>query len=230
MAGFNFPGFRRPQNGGPEITVPFAVQRREMVETQLKARGIRDPRVLRAMAMIPRHEFLPTHLRHAAYMDCALPVGEGETLSQPYIVALTCEALRLEPGAHVLDVGSGTGYQAAVLVAMGCTVWAVEIDPELAAISRQRLDRLELHGAEVKAGDGTLGWAEHAPFDGVAVAAAAKEIPPALLRQMRDGGRLVAPIGGDDDQVLVRVIRSADRYSRENLTPVKFVRLRFPEE
>ncbi|HVP38515.1 MAG TPA: protein-L-isoaspartate(D-aspartate) O-methyltransferase [Candidatus Saccharimonadales bacterium] len=228
MAGFNPFGWRRTHIGGPDIPEPFEHQRREMVGTQLRARGIRDERVLEAMGKVPRHEFLPTPMRYAAYQDRALPIGEGETISQPYIVALTCQALQLEPGQHVLDVGSGTGYQTAVLVEMGCVVWGVEIDPELAAASRARLERLGYRGFEVRSGDGTLGWAEHAPFDAVAVAAAAPEVPPALLRQMRDGGRLVAPLGDYDDQMLVRVVRHGADYERANLTPVRFVPLRFP--
>ncbi|MBI5836907.1 MAG: protein-L-isoaspartate O-methyltransferase [Candidatus Eisenbacteria bacterium] len=199
-----------------------------MVRTQLRSRDIRDERVLDAMGEVPRHEFLPPPLRYAAYQDRALPVGEDETLSQPYIVALTCQALELRAGAHVLDVGSGTGYQAAVLARMGCVVWAVELDPELAATSQARLARLGCKDIEVRAGDGTLGWGEHAPFDAVAVAAAAPDVPPALLRQMRDGGRLVAPLGDVNDQVLVKVMRTGDGYGRVHLTAVKFVPLKFP--
>ncbi len=228
MAPFNPFGWRRPHVGGAEIPASFESQRREMVQRQLRARDIRDERVLCAMGKVPRHEFLPAPLRYAAYQDRALPIGEDETISQPYIVALTCQALGVQPGAHVLDVGSGTGYQAAVLLEMGCVVWAVEIDPDLAAASRARLERLGYKGFEVRAGDGTLGWAEHAPFDGVAVAAAAPEVPPALLRQMRGGGRLVAPLGGEEDQVLILVVRDGDSYSRTHLTSVKFVPLKFP--
>jgi protein-L-isoaspartate(D-aspartate) O-methyltransferase len=221
-------GWRRTHVGGPEISEPFERQRREMVASQLAARGIRDPRVLAAMGAVPRHEFLPAPLRYAAYHDRALPVGEDETLSQPYIVALTCEALLLEPGQQVLDVGSGTGYQAAVLLQLGCQVWGVELDPVLAGVSRDRLDRLGYRGFEIRAGDGTLGWPEHAPFDAVAVAAAAPQVPPALLRQLREGGRLVAPVGGPDSQELVRLTRHGGEYPREGLGPVKFVPLRFP--
>ena len=229
MPPFNPFGWRRPHVGGPDIPEPFERQRREMVASQLAARGIRDPRVLAAMGAVPRHEFLPAPMRHAAYHDRALPIGEGETISQPYIVALTCEALLLAPGQHVLDVGSGTGYQTAVLLELGCVVWGIELDPELAFASRARLERLGCRGFEIRAGDGTLGWPEHAPFDAVAVAAAAPEVPPALLRQLREGGRLVAPVGDDDDQVLARFTRHGEEFERQNLGSVRFVPLKFPQ-
>ena len=225
MAAFPEFGRNRPSHG-PEISIPFDRQRRDMVESQLHARGISDLAVLKAMTRVPRHEFLPMSLRHAAYLDSALPLGEGETLSQPYIVALTCEALRVTPGSHVLDVGCGTGYQTAVLLHMGCVVWGVEIDADLAAVARARLDRLGMTGAVITAADGALGWAEHAPFDAIAVAAATEEVPPALLRQLRDGGRLVVPVGAGEDQMLVRITRKGEDYSRENLTPVRFVPLK----
>jgi protein-L-isoaspartate(D-aspartate) O-methyltransferase len=222
-------GWRRTHIGGPDIVEPFERQRREMVASQLLARGIREPRVLEAMGEVARQEFLPAPLRYAAYHDRALPIGEGETISQPYIVGLTCEALRVEPGQTVLEVGSGTGYQAAVLLRMGCKVLGVEIDAALAATSRARLERLGFSGFEILAGDGTLGWPERAPFDAVAVAAAAPEVPPALLRQLRDGGRLVAPLGPEDDQHLVRITRRGGDFERERLAPVRFVPLRFPD-
>lgn len=226
MPDFDF--FRRRHNGpgGPEIQVSFERQRRDMVQRQLISRGVRDVGVISAMSRVPRHEFLPMAFRHAAYEDRALPLGEGETLSQPYIVAMTLEALQLQPGAHVLDVGSGTGYQSAVLSEMGCVVWAIEINPALADSSRARLARLGFARVTVHSGDGALGWPEHAPFDGTAVAAASEDVPGALLRQMRDGGRLVAPVGGPEEQVLTRLTRQGEACRREGLMPVRFVPLK----
>ena len=226
MPDFDFLRKRMNGLGGPEIPVSFERQRQTMVEEQLQGRGIRDSRVLLAMSQVPRHEFLPTSLRHAAYEDRALPLGEGETLSQPFIVALILQSLELSPGAHVLDVGSGTGYQSAVLASMGCTVWAVEINEALAESSRSRLKRLGYPEVTVLAGDGALGWPVHAPFDATVVAAAAEEIPPALLRQMREGGRLVAPVGAGEDQMLTRVVRRGESFARESLAPVRFVPLK----
>ncbi len=226
MPDFDFFGRRHQGPGGPEIQVSFERQRRDMVQKQLASRGISDAGVLGAMSRVPRHEFLHTTFRHAAYEDRALPLGEGETLSQPFIVALTLQSLQLQPGAHVLDVGSGTGYQSAVLSEMGCVVWAIEINPALADSSRARLARLGFGQVTVTSGDGSFGWAVHAPFDGTAVAAASAEIPEALLRQMRDGGRLVAPVGGAEEQMLTRVTRRGEGYQHEAVAPVRFVPLK----
>ncbi len=218
--------WQRSPAQGPEIPASFESRRLDMVETQLRARGILDQAVLSAMGRVPRHEFLASPMRHAAYEDRALPLGEWSTLSQPYIVARTLEALALAPGMHVLDVGLGSGYQAAVLLEMGCIVWGIELDEELCAAAARRLDRLGYRAIEVKAGDGRLGWPEHAPFDAIVVAAATPEAPPALLRQLRQGGRMVAPVGCAEEQMLKRFTRTSGTHDVENLLPVRFVEMR----
>src|SRR4051794_2380372 len=166
--------------------------RKEMVERQLRARGIRDERVLAAMDHVQREDFVPAELRGAAYEDAALPIGHAQTISQPYMVARICEELRLRGGERVLDVGTGSGYQAAVLAELAAEVHTIERIPELAVRAREALAGTGVH---VHVGDGTLGLAEHAPFDAIAVAAATDEPPPALLDQLAKHGRLVIPVG-----------------------------------
>jgi len=170
-----------------------------MVERQLRARGIRDERVLDAMAHVRRERFVPETLRHAAYADAALPIGHGQTISQPYMVARICEELRLRGDERVLDVGTGSGYQAAVLAELAAEVHSIERIPELADSARAALAETGVH---VHVGDGALGLPEHAPFDGIAVAAATSAAPSALLEQLTPRARLVIPVGAHDQQVL----------------------------
>lgn len=192
--------------------------------------GIRalDPRVLAAFAAVPRHEFVPEPQRSFAYEDRAIPLGAGQSVSQPFVVALMTQLLDPRAGDVVLEVGTGSGYQAAVLAALVKKVYTVELDEGLAAAARERLARLGFANVEVRAGDGTLGWPEAAPFDGVMVTAAAPEIPPALLAQLREGRHLVAPLGPHGlTQSLTRVTKLAGgRVVRRAFLDVEFVPLR----
>ena len=196
-----------------------------MVERQLRRRGITDERVLAAMARVPRHLFVPEHLRHLAYEDGALPIGEGQTISQPYIVATICSLLQLEGTERVLDVGTGSGYQAAVLAELAAEVVTIERVPELAERARETLARARYDSVEVRVGDGSLGVPDRAPFDGIAVAAAAPSIPPALYDQLVEGGRLVLPRGGRWGQDLVLVERTEDGPVERKSVPCRFVPL-----
>jgi len=200
----------------------FAGMRQRMVEEQIERRGVRDPRVLEAMRTVPRHLFVPAGLRDRAYDDAPLPIGDGQTISQPYIVAFMTEAARLKPGDRVLEVGTGSGYQAAVLAAVGAEVMSIEILPGLAERARQALAAAGFAKVKVRTGDGFRGWPEAAPFDAVVVTAAPDEVPPPLLGQLKVGGRLVIPVG-TGTQELIRVTRTAKGYERESLLPVRFV-------
>lgn len=202
-------------------------QRTRMVEHQIEARGISDPRVLQAMRTVPRHEFVPGSLRAAAYDDSALPIGEGQTISQPYIVALMTELLVLEPGDRVLEVGTGSGYQAAVLAEIGAEVYTIEIIPSLADTARKLLARLGYRNITVRCGDGYHGWPDQAPFDAIIVTAAPDQPPPALVDQLKPGGRLVMPLGPPQrTQELVLITKSGDGTVRqERVALVRFVPL-----
>jgi protein-L-isoaspartate(D-aspartate) O-methyltransferase len=197
-----------------------------MVDQQLRRRGIDDERVLGAMGRVPREAFLPAELRDAAYADAALPIGGGQTISQPYMVALICEQLALHGSERVLDVGTGSGYQAAVLAELAAEVHTIERIPELAASARTNLagagyeSRVHLH-----AGDGTRGVPESAPFAAIAVAAAALEAPPALYEQLELRGRLVVPVGGPDGQWLEVVVRTPEGPAVMRSVPCRFVPL-----
>ncbi len=199
-----------------------------MVDEQLATRDITDHRVLSAMATVPRHQFVPAPARADAYEDRPLPIGSGQTISQPYIVAFTLQALDLRPGATVLDVGTGSGYQAAVLAEMGATVTSVERVPSLASGARKRLAELG-YSVDVVEGDGSMGWPTGAPYDAIVVAASGPSVPDDLLAQLRVGGRLVMPVGGrHHGQELVRTTRTpeeAGQEVREPLLPVSFVPL-----
>lgn len=197
-----------------------------MVEWQLRRRGIEDERVLSAMGRVPRELFVPPELREAAYADAALPIGGEQTISQPYMVALICEELALQGGERVLDVGTGSGYQAAVLAELAAEVHTIERIPELAEAARANLsvagyeDRVHLH-----LGDGTRGVPECAPFAAIAVAAAALEAPPALYEQLEPGGRLVVPVGARGDQELQVIEKRADGPRVVHGVPCRFVPL-----
>lgn len=194
----------------------------------IEARGVRDSATLAAMRLVPRHEFVPAERLPLAYGDHPLPIGYDQTISQPYIVALMTEVLEVRPGMKVLEVGTGSGYQAAVLAAMGTDVFTVELLEPLATSARERLARLGYGNITVRHGDGYLGWEEEAPFDAVIVTAAPQEIPPALTAQLKPGGRLVIPVGPVGAvQLLQLVTKSEDgALTTTVLLPVRFVPMR----
>jgi protein-L-isoaspartate(D-aspartate) O-methyltransferase len=196
--------------------------REEMVAAQIEARGVRDPRTLAAMRKIPRHLFVPPDLAGEAYADRPLPIGQGQTISQPYIVAFMTEALGLRGGETVLEVGTGSGYQAAVLAEIAARVYTIEIVAPLAEEARERLARLGYRNVEVRAGDGYQGWPEKAPFDAVIVTAAAPRVPQPLKQQLKDGGRLVIPVGEEYQELMV-VTRRGTAYAERRVLPVRFV-------
>jgi protein-L-isoaspartate(D-aspartate) O-methyltransferase len=187
--------------------------------------GISDPRVLAAMRRVPRHAFVPSELRYRAYDDTPLPIGMGQTISQPYMVARMVEALELTGSERVLDIGTGSGYQAAVLGELANEVWSVEIVPELAESARERLSRLGYSNVHVIAADGSVGFALHAPYDAIVVAAASPEVPPPLLDQVGDGGRLIIPVGERVSQHLRRIRRESGEIITESLLECMFVPL-----
>ena len=196
--------------------------RREMVATQIAARGVKDERTLEAMRSVERHLFVPPASRAHAYEDHPLPIGNGQTISQPYIVAFMTEAAGLRGGETVLEVGTGSGYQSAVLSEIAARVYSIEILAPLAQASAALLKRLGRDNVSVRAGDGYLGWPEAAPFDAILVTAAAPRVPEPLRQQLRDGGRLVVPVG-DDWQELLVVTRHGERFEERRLLPVRFV-------
>jgi protein-L-isoaspartate(D-aspartate) O-methyltransferase len=205
---------------------PNYVKERElMVKTQLIPRGIKSERVLQAMMEVPRHLFVPEELREVAYQDCPLPIGCGQTISQPYIVALMTEALELGGDEKVLEIGTGSGYQAAILSLLAKDVYTIERIAALAEGAERVLKELGYTNVMVKVGDGTLGWEEYAPFDAIIITAAAPNVPQPLIEQLGDGGRLVAPIGPIWSQLLVKVRRKGKDLIVEHLTAVAFVPL-----
>ena len=198
-------------------------ERAAMVETQLAGRDIHDPAVLAGMRAVPRHEFVPEGWRREAYADHPLPIGYGQTISQPYIVALMTQLSAAKPGSRVLEVGTGSGYQAAVLAELGAEVFTIEIIPQLASRAAADLERLGYaERVHVRAGDGYVGWPEEQPFDAVVVTAAPERIPPPLKEQLKVGGRLVIPVG-DRWQELIVVTRTADGFKERSVIPVMFV-------
>jgi protein-L-isoaspartate(D-aspartate) O-methyltransferase len=205
----------------------LAERRRAMVDLQIAARGIRDPALLAAMREVPRHEFVAARLRGDAYEDTPLPIEEGQTISQPYIVALMLEAARIGPRDRVLEVGAGSGYASAVAGRLAAHVDAIERHPRLVELARERLARLGAVNVDVHGGDGSTGWRAGAPYDAIVVAAAGPRVPAALRDQLRAGGRLVMPVGGEHGgQRLVRVERRADGgFDEADLGAVMFVPL-----
>jgi protein-L-isoaspartate(D-aspartate) O-methyltransferase len=211
-----------PTNGDRAPIDAMARARLDMVTQQLVARDVKDTRVLKAMSTVPRHEFVPSDLQVLAYEDRPLPIGHDVTISQPYIVALMTQLARVEPGERVLDVGTGSGYQAAVLAAMGAEVLGIEIIEPLATAAAERLARLG-YAATIRAGDGWAGWPQHAPFDAIVLAAAPPKVPPALTEQLAVGGRLVLPVGDRSSQRLVVITRTATGLQQDSVLPVAFV-------
>jgi protein-L-isoaspartate(D-aspartate) O-methyltransferase len=200
-------------------------QRQEMVEYQIRARGVNDPLVLEAMRKVPRHLFVPPEYLDSAYTDRPLPIGYGQTISQPYMVAVMTEALKLQGHERVLEVGTGSGYQAAVLAEIVDHVVSLERKPELAQRAAEILKELACIGVEVIVGDGSKGYPERAPFDGILVTAGAPEIPTVLLEQLADGGRLVIPVGNSFQQTLTRVTRKGQGFESQRLEGCVFVPL-----
>ena len=198
-------------------------ERRRMVARQIERRGIRDKRVLQAMEEVPRHEFVPSEARVNAYADHPLPIGFGQTISQPYIVAFMAERLSLESADRVLEVGTGSGYQAAVLSRLVTQIFSIEIVDELILRATCDLKRLGYQNILVKSGDGYQGWPEFAPFDAITVAAALDHIPQPLISQLREGGRMVIPIGNTLDQQLWLIEKQRDGVRQRAICPVRFV-------
>jgi protein-L-isoaspartate(D-aspartate) O-methyltransferase len=194
----------------------------EMVATQIRARGIKDEAVLNAMLKVDRHEFVPEEMRHLAYADRPLPIGEGQTISQPYIVALMTELLELKKGDKVLEVGTGSGYQAAILAELADHVYTIEIIEPLARSAEKLLKKLGYTNIDVKVGDGYIGWEEFAPFDAIVVTCAPPHIPRPLIDQLKEGGRLVIPVG-DFYQELKTVTKVKGQLKTQNVIPVLFV-------
>lgn len=199
--------------------------RKHMVEQQLAARGIHDRRVLNAMLAVPRHMFVPRHGRAAAYEDRALALAHGQTISQPFMVATMTEALAPRPDDRVLEIGTGSGYQTAVLAELAGEVYTVERDPHLALDARELLEELGYGNIRYVVGDGTLGWPSQAPYDGVLVTAGAPSVPRDLQSQLREGGRMVIPIGNRVEQELYRLVRHGDDSRMEWITSCRFVPL-----
>jgi protein-L-isoaspartate(D-aspartate) O-methyltransferase len=200
----------------------LARARQRMVTEQIEGRGIKSDRVLSALRAVPRHEFVPEPARHDAYGDHPLPIGHGQTISQPYIVAFMTDALGLTGGEKVLEVGTGSGYQSAVLAQLASSVYSIEIVAPLAEEARDRMARLGYRNVIVRAGDGYKGWPEAAPFDAIIVTAAAPRIPEPLKAQLKDGGRLVIPLG-ESTQELVVLTRRGDKFEEKRVLPVIFV-------
>ncbi|MBI4598326.1 MAG: protein-L-isoaspartate(D-aspartate) O-methyltransferase [Candidatus Omnitrophica bacterium] len=203
----------------------FEAQRSQMVDAQLRARGIHDARVLAAFRRVPRHDFVPPEAQAHAYEDHPLPIGAGQTISQPYIVALMTEALRIRGHERVLEIGAGSGYQTAILAELALDVFAVERLPELLATASQRLSALGYANVHLTTGNGSLGWPEHAPYDAIIVTAAAPDVPPPLVEQLEDGGRLVLPIGPAESQILTHIKKEGHRLVRRPLGSCIFVPL-----
>jgi len=213
------------QGGGD--AAPYLEKRLAMVRDQIESEGISDPRVLGAMREVPRHLLVPPEYRPMAYEPRPLPIGEGQTISQPYVVAFMTEILRLKPGDRLLEVGTGSGYQAAIAAKIAGEVFSVEIFPTLADRARRNLESLGFRNVTVRQGDGYYGWEEKAPFDAIIVTCAGGHVPPPLLRQLRKGGRMIMPVGGPFlTQNLVFLEKDADgALSQRNVLPVAFVRL-----
>jgi protein-L-isoaspartate(D-aspartate) O-methyltransferase len=203
--------------------VDLAEKRQRMVKEQLMPRGIHEQRVLAAMAKVPREEFVPEHLRAASYADQPLPIGYDQTISQPFIVAFMTEQLRPQPHDRLLEIGTGSGYQAAILAELVADVYSIEIIEPLARTAEATLQRLGYKNVHVKVGDGYKGWPEHAPFDAVIVTCAPDHVPRALVDQLKEGGRMIIPVGGPGDQELYLLEKEKGELRRRAVSPVRFV-------
>jgi protein-L-isoaspartate(D-aspartate) O-methyltransferase len=203
----------------------YIVERERMVEDQLVARGIKDPRVLKAFREIPRHAFVSDSLQHQAYNDYPLPLEHGQAISQPYMVALMTECLHLKGDEKVLEVGTGSGYQAAILARLARRVYSIERDTVLARKARELLTRLKFENVVIKVGDGTLGWREFAPYDGIIVTAGSPLVPEPLQKQLRDAGRLVVPVGSSAFQNLMCIEKKGTQFKTDEICGCTFVPL-----
>ncbi len=204
----------------------FEIKRKEMVKKQIQARGIADKNTLKALEVVPRHLFVPEEYQDQAYDDGPLPIGYGQTISQPYIVAYMTELLNVGPDDVVLEIGTGSGYQAAILSRIVKKVYTVEIVEERGFAAKERLKALNYDNVEVKIGDGYYGWEEHAPYSGIIVTAASEYIPPPLIKQLKDKGRMIIPVGSPFSvQNLMLVEKSGDKIRTKSLIPVRFVPL-----
>lgn len=201
------------------------IQRRKALADKLKERGIKDKNVLAAIREIPRHQFVDTGLENRAYEDTALPIGAGQTISQPYTVAAQTELLQVKEGEKILEIGTGSGYQAAILCHIGADVYSVERHKKLYHTAKDTLNKLG-YRPQLKLGDGTLGWSAYAPYDGIVVTAGAPAVPEDLVKQLNIGGRLIVPVGNQNSQVMTKITRvSEDEYDEERLQHFKFVPL-----
>jgi protein-L-isoaspartate(D-aspartate) O-methyltransferase len=207
------------------VSPDFAAARASMIKHQLRARGVRDQRVLDAIGRVPREAFVPAEIAHEAYQDSALPIDCNQTISQPIIVAMMTEALQLKGSEKVLEVGTGSGYQAAILAELATAVYSIERHPALAVQAEARLKDLGYRNVSIRSGDGSLGWTEEAPFDRIIVTAAASECPPALWNQLVEGGILVGPFGPSVEQALYEMHKIAGKPQSRVLTGCRFVPL-----
>lgn len=203
----------------------YRIARERMVESQIKARGIGDERVIKAMLKVPRHLFVDPALRDQAYGDFPLPIGERQTISQPYIVALMTEALELKGQERVLEIGTGSGYQTAILAELALWVYTIEKYPSLQEKAKNLLIKLGYKNISFKIGDGTLGWSEAAPFEAIIVTAASPQIPQPLIEQLAEGGRIVIPVGDEYSQMLIKGVKRGGVLHTKSLEPVRFVKL-----
>ena len=203
----------------------YAIARKRMVEEQVRARGIKDQQIIQVMLKVPRHLFVEEGLVPMAYNDHPLSIGEGQTISQPYIVAYMVECLKLRPEDRILEIGTGCGYATATLAEIGSQVYSMERLPTLLMKARKTLKRLGYKNIVLKLGDGTQGWPEQAPFDGILVSAASPNIPQPYLDQLAEGGRLILPIGGEDCQELILITKTKGKYRQETLSGCRFVKL-----
>jgi len=226
---WSFMGCEKPTEkpAPPPVATPFEQARAKMVAQQLKAplRGIRDPKVLQAMGKVPRHELVPTHLQDYAYDDRPLPIGYDQTISQPYVVAFMTEQLQADKTHRILEIGTGSGYQAAVLAELVKEVYSIEIVDPLAKRAKADLKRLGYQNIKVKSGDGYAGWPEHAPFDAIIVTCAPDHVPQPLIDQLKEGGRMIIPVGTNLDQELYLLQKENGQVRQKAVLPVRFVPL-----
>ena len=213
----------QPREDWSETRDPFAAARKAMVDEQLASRDIKDAKILEVMGRVPRHRFVPENLQHEAYADRPLPIGHEQTISQPYIVALTTQLAAPKPESWALDIGTGSGYQAAVLAELCQEVYSIEIVEPLADDARRRLAELGYKNVTVRAGDGYRGWPEKAPFDVIVVAAAPEHVPQPLIEQLAPGGRLVIPVGGLFQELLLIEKKQDGTIEQKTAVPVRFV-------